>query len=633
MSIRLRLAAALVLTALIPMGVAAGVAMLRAGSAARREAEIRLATTRHQAEVLLARQSRALRADLDRAAWDLVNDLTSIDMLLRAAGSRDSESAMAPAPSPPAAAARDVASSVESRYGFDHLEVLGPGGVVLSTSLLDQSLGRTSAFADLPEGTDAVRRLPPRPYARRGSVALFARRTLPLGNDSLSLVGARTVDTDLIPGISEISGQGAALIDPEGATVTETGPAPDAAADPAGVISADLPLGDDGWKIRVSVPAGDVAGVRANLFGTFAVIAPFAIASALLAGALIAQRISRPIRALAARADTISRERSGPLTVPEEPDELRGLQNAFDRMIEALSHSERQRIGAERIAAWQEVARRIAHEVRNPLSPIRLAVENLRRTRTRAPEKFDESFDVETATILEEVDSLRRLVDEFTNFARLSRPDPVPTDPRQIVSHALVLLAPRIEANGVRANVDDAGAPASVMVDPEQMGRVVKNIVSNALDALEGVTDRRLDITLRTVPGRGGQDAEIEIRDTGVGLDAEAQQRLFEPYFTTRAEQGGTGLGMAIAYRIVTEHRGSIRVEGAPGRGAKVIIRVPVAGPGPTGSALREDADGAAQESRELVPPDAPVSKTPCRETLEGRDTDRDAGRNGDEES
>src|SRR5207245_1912463 len=180
---------------------------------------------------------------------------------------------------------------------------------------------------------------------------------------------------------------------------------------------------------------------------------------------------------------------------------------AFNRMLEALSESESQRGAAERIAAWQEVARRIAHEVKNPLSPIRLAVENLRRTRQKAPDEFERSFEEETTTILEEVESLRRLVEEFSLFARLPRP-----------------------RGGARVRF-----------------------------------------------------AEIEIRATGVGFEPEALRRVFEPYFTTRAERGGTGLGMAIAYRIVTDHGGRILAGGAPGRGAAVTVRLPVEGPPPAG--------------------------------------------------
>jgi nitrogen fixation/metabolism regulation signal transduction histidine kinase len=157
-------------------------------------------------------------------------------------------------------------------------------------------------------------------------------------------------------------------------------------------------------------------------------VAPFALASALLVGLLLAAGIARPLRALATRAEAMAARQTTPLTHGAERDEVRGLTRSFDRMLEGLAESERQRLAAERVAAWQEVARRVAHEVRNALSPIGLAVENLRRTHARAPAEFDRSLAVETATILEEVESLRALVEEFSRFARLPAPQCAPCD-------------------------------------------------------------------------------------------------------------------------------------------------------------------------------------------------------------
>jgi nitrogen fixation/metabolism regulation signal transduction histidine kinase len=171
----------------------------------------------------------------------------------------------------------------------------------------------------------------------------------------------------------------------------------------------------------------------------------------------------------------------------------------------------------------------------------------------RSPAEFDRALEEETSAILEAVESLRRLVDEFSLFARLPRPQPVPCDLRQLVAQALALYAPRIEAAGVEVEVDAAGAPETVAADPEQIGRVL--------------------------PGGRGEVAEIEVRDNGVGFASDALHKVFEPYYTTRADRGGTGLGLAIAHRIVTEHSGTIHASGAPGHGATITIRLPVEGP------------------------------------------------------
>src|SRR5206468_645528 len=121
-----------------------------------------------------------------------------------------------------------------------------------------------------------------------------------------------------------------------------------------------------------------------------------------------------------------------------------------------------------------------------------------------------------------------------------------------------------------------------VEADAEQIGRVVKNVIANALDALDALdpaADRRLGISVRRAETLQGSFAEIEVRDSGVGFDARVQRRIFEPYFTTRPERGGAGLGMAIAHRIVAEHGGTIQASGAPGRGATISIRLPLTEP------------------------------------------------------
>jgi signal transduction histidine kinase len=174
--------------------------------------------------------------------------------------------------------------------------------------------------------------------------------------------------------------------------------------------------------------------------------------------------------------------------------------------------------------------------------------------------------------ILEEVGSLRALVDEFAQFARLPRPRIEPCDPRAIVAQAAALFAARIEAMGVRLRIDAAAAPATIRADADQVGRVLKNVLANALDAMESSPRKELAVTVRAAGGM----ASFEVRDSGPGFDPEALRRIFEPYFTTRGDRGGTGLGMAIAHRIATEHGGSIRAEAAPGGGALVTLTLPL---------------------------------------------------------
>ena len=573
MTLRSKLALAMTVVALVPMGVALALPLLQAERRAREEALSRLEGARRQATILIEREKKDVASRVAQVSLDLARDRPDRQPLWQGA-----------------ATAGPIALALAERYGLDHLEVRDSRGTVLALSDADPRSDPAVDLSALEEGEAVLRPVPFPSFAADRRVAYFVRRSAALGRGSLTLIGGRIVGRDLIEQIGEIAGQPVALVDGSGQVADRAGDASISIAR----VTDDIPLGYGGWRIRVSVPAGDARNERRALLFVFAGTAPVAALSALLVGLILAGGIARPIRALASRAEATAAEAAGgPLSLLQEGDEVRRLGLAFGRMLEALSQSESQRGAAERMAAWQDVARRIAHEVKNPLSPIRLAVENLRRTRQKAPEEFERSFEEETTTILEEVESLRRLVEEFSLFARLPKPRAVPCDLHQVVSQTLALFAPGIQAGKIAVDVADEGLSGSVLADPEQIGRALKNILANSLDALEDMPperERRLSITLRPLSvTRGGAPArfaEIEIRDTGVGFEPEALRRVFEPYFTTRAARGGTGLGMAIAYRIVTDHGGRILAGGAPGRGAVVTVRLPVGGPPPAAPAV-----------------------------------------------
>jgi len=170
-------------------------------------------------------------------------------------------------------------------------------------------------------------------------------------------------------------------------------------------------------------------------------------------------------------------------------------------------------------------------------------------------------------------------VDEFSQFARLPAPQLAECDPRAIVESAIALVGPRIEARGVAVEVDSAAAPVTIRADAEQIGRALKNVLLNALDAMETAPDPRLRLVLSQTQASGGGVLTIDVHDTGAGIDPSALKRIFEPYFTTRGDRGGAGLGMAITHRIVFEHGGTIQAASLPGRGTMITIRLPIGGP------------------------------------------------------
>jgi two-component system nitrogen regulation sensor histidine kinase NtrY len=579
MTLRAKLVLALTIAALVPMGAVLALSLLQADRRAREGAGRRLGDARRQAGLVIEREKKEVASRVEGAVAALAR---------QGAGARS--------PRQEGAAGQDL-SALADRLGLDHLEIRDARGTLLALSDADPRSDPVVDLASLEEDEVATRAVPYPSSASDPRIGWFVLRRVASGGDRLTVIGGRVVGRALVDEIAGITQAETALVDRSGAILASTGgTAGDGGAAGEGEaparVTGEVPLGDGGdWRIRVSVPAGDARRERRALLVAFAGAAPIAAATALAVGLLLGAAMTRPIRALAARAEATAAEAAGePLSPVQGGDEARRLELAMGRMLEALEQSERERGAAERIAAWQEVARRIAHEIKNPLAPIRIAVENLRKTRRVSPGEFERAFEEETATILEEVERLRGLLDEFASFARLPAPRPAPCDLRAIASETLALFAPRARTAGVEVALHDEGGLGTVLADPEQIGRVLKNVAANALDALEDSApgeERRLTLALRPIvlsrDGAPVRFAEIVVRDTGVGFGAEALRRVFEPYFTTRAGRGGTGLGMAIAYRIVADHGGRILAEGAPGRGAVITVRIPVEGPPPAG--------------------------------------------------
>jgi two-component system, NtrC family, nitrogen regulation sensor histidine kinase NtrY len=234
---------------------------------------------------------------------------------------------------------------------------------------------------------------------------------------------------------------------------------------------------------------------------------------------------------------------------------------------------------AQKAAAWQEVAQRIAHEIKNPLTPIQLSAQRLLRFLERSaasrPEVSRGDFDklvAECAGLIErEVQTLESLVDEFSQFARFPAARLAFTDLNSIVSSALDLFRGRLE--GITLRTDLAATLPPVRADRELLRRVIANLIDNAAEAMEGSSLRELRVATRT---EGDGDAvEIEISDSGHGISPEDKERLFLPHFSTK--ERGTGLGLAIASRIIAEHHGTIRVEDNLPIGTRFLIRFPAA--------------------------------------------------------
>ena len=226
-------------------------------------------------------------------------------------------------------------------------------------------------------------------------------------------------------------------------------------------------------------------------------------------------------------------------------------------------------IKAQQLAAWNEAARRIAHEIKNPLTPIRLGAERLLRKSEQGDPDLGRAIAEAVEIIVREVGTIQQMVDEFSRFARMPRPRPAPVDLGRLVDETLHLyrnLKPGVEIEG---GVDVPLPP--VNLDSEQIKRVLINLLDNAVEATE--PPGRVTVSAHADPAGTGH-LEIQVRDTGRGIPPESKEKLFLPYFSTKGR--GTGLGLAIVHRIVADHHGSVRVEDNLPKGSVFTLELPL---------------------------------------------------------
>ncbi len=276
-------------------------------------------------------------------------------------------------------------------------------------------------------------------------------------------------------------------------------------------------------------------------------------------------RITRPLKEL---RSAIDRAATGDLDVRVNAppgSEVGVVAEAFNAMTARLARLQADLRRSERLAAWRDVARILGHEVRNPLTPIRLSVERLQVKSRRQSPDLPEVLESSTRTILEEIAALDRIVTEFSEFARLPAPRMRDADLKQLIDGVVAQYAPTAPA--VRFTVD-CGV-SRCRLDPDLMRRVFGNIVKNSIEALAG---RAGPGHVSVTTARSGKGCRIAFVDDGPGIPPGDRERVMEPYFTTKTK--GTGLGLAVARNIIAEHGGTLTVD-SPGTGTRVVIDIP----------------------------------------------------------
>jgi two-component system nitrogen regulation sensor histidine kinase NtrY len=246
--------------------------------------------------------------------------------------------------------------------------------------------------------------------------------------------------------------------------------------------------------------------------------------------------------------------------LPQANGDFSGMIVVFDNLTQLIK--------AQKIATWKEVAQRVAHEIKNPLTPIQLSAERIIKMLKKQDPNSPAVIEEGAKTIIQEARTIKSMVDEFSNFARMPKVDLRPADLRQLIEQTVVLFRGIFAQVEIEADLA-ADIPPAVQLDPEQMKRALINIFDNAIEAM----DKKGKILVRAVFEKKQQQVSIEISDTGPGISTEDKTKLFLPYFSTKKK--GTGLGLAIVNQIVREHNGSIRAENVQPTGAKFIIQLP----------------------------------------------------------
>ncbi len=404
-------------------------------------------------------------------------------------------------------------------------------------------------------------------------LVMLSARVARFGGRELIVVGGSAVGADTLDAIRRPPAADARIVDANRAVLTPpVGDWSQVASHTFRVPlvgSSDRPVA----FVEVGVSSRSLEQVLSTITVLSLGLGVLALVFTIVLGYLVSRRITGALDDLVDGAHAAARGDLHHKVPIRTRDEIGEVAQALNTMMTELDESKSRLVMAERVAAWQEIARRIAHEIKNPLTPIQMAMETLRRTHEKRHPSFDEVLDESTRTVLEESTRLKRIVQEFSEFARMPPPQKRLCDLNELVSAQLALYT------GVVPVEKDLADIPNVEVDRDSVSQVILNLVENARDALAGLPDPSSgQIRVQTRLVRDGRAVALAVEDNGPGIPADTRDKVFTPYFTTKQKTGGSGLGLAIVHRIVSDHGGRIMAVDSELGGARVVIELPVPG-------------------------------------------------------
>lgn len=500
----------------------------------------------------------------------------------------------------------NVAKGVAQSHQLDFVDFVSSDGSIISSAENPERFGYKLDWLTQPEDWPSVGAFLKKIATENGpAIGLMAVSTVRVGDKNLYIVGGERLGKDFLGSLVQPVGMRALLylnMDPDFQSMyllDQNGPVVEGDRfaqyidrerdDPAPAVfkiagGTDLAQTEEFHALPLLGRERELLGVllvgssqleMISIERRIRMLAESVVAIGLLISLLLswwgAARVTRPVRKLAGVAREVSDGNWNARVEEKGGGEVAQLARAFNQMTGQLKEQRERLIQAERVAAWRELARRLAHELKNPLFPLQTTVENLQRAKTNSPEQFEETFRESTGILLAEIDNLEKIIGRFSDFARMPQPELAPVNLNDVVRGAVKLFEAQFSAVGrppITPEFHLADDLPPIQADAALLRRALENLVLNAMDAMPagGV------LMLRTTREKG--EVHLEVSDTGAGLTSEECARLFTPYYTTK--QHGTGLGLAVVQSVISDHGGRISVESEMGIGTSFHIYLPV---------------------------------------------------------